>query len=209
MFALPLVAALVHFTSAPDVSQPVTIDFGAKGKVSVPRPSTMPGRQTAEKTYLSPRDDAAAVQFCWDIPTMSPLMCQVNLVRPGGQILPLKDGAVGPLLWTPDGKYLIGAGNNTVLLWNLTGQGRKHSPKPPDNQAGFKAQTNRITRIWFEGKFLCVAAFVEVFRASGGNSVSQLSMTTRYALPALKPLETVTMLAGSGETPCQPPHTEP
>jgi len=33
----------------------------------------------------------------------------------------LKNSDVTRLLWTRDGKYLIGAGGNTVRLWNLVG----------------------------------------------------------------------------------------
>lgn len=193
------------------LGQNVVVDFGAKGKVSVPKPKPNgEAEPVVQPISISPRGDAAAVQFCWNISTMSPLMCQVSLVRPSGQILTLKDGAVGPLLWTPDGQYLIGAGNNTVRLWNLVGGRRLHSPQPPNNQAGFHSHTGRINRLWLERGFLCISAWGEVFRSTGGLSVGQFSLTTRYALPSLKPLETVTLPFKEGrEAPCHRPQSEP
>lgn len=193
------------------IGESVVVDFGAKGKVSVPIPKAMADYEPIiPPISFSPRGDAAAVQFCWNVATLSPLMCQVSLVRPSGQILNLKDGAVGPLLWTPDGQYLIGAGNNSVRLWNLSGGRRLHSPQPPNNQAGYIAQTGRISRLWLERGFLCVSARAEVFRSTGGNAVQQLSLTTRYALPTLRPLETVTLPFKEGlEAPCHRPQTEP
>lgn len=53
--------------------------------------------------------------------TLSAAVCRVVLARPGRGPLTLKAGVVGDLFWTPDGQYLIGAGVNTLRLWNLNG----------------------------------------------------------------------------------------
>ncbi|MDO4263856.1 MAG: hypothetical protein Q4C67_06625, partial [Deinococcus sp.] len=72
-----------------------------------------------EETLYSPRGDSAAVRFCWD--AVKYHGCQTYLARPGGQVSPLQNSNVERLLWTQDGEYLVGAGANTLRLWNLSG----------------------------------------------------------------------------------------
>lgn len=72
-----------------------------------------------EETLYSPRGDSAAVRFCWDAIKYDG--CTVYLARPGGQVSPLQNSNVERLLWTQDGEYLVGAGANTLRLWNLSG----------------------------------------------------------------------------------------
>lgn len=139
----------------------------------------------------------------------SPL-CRVMLARLGRTPIELQKGVVGPLIWTPDGQYLIGAGNNTVRLWNLVGGVRAHVPGLEPDQPNERIVTRDITRLWLERDKLCVAMVSDVFKTSGGYALRQRTSTTRYQLPALRPLEVVGLPAGgTGEAPCSVPHTEP
>ncbi|UQN10628.1 WD40 repeat domain-containing protein [Deinococcus sp. QL22] len=103
-------------------SPKATISFGAQGMVEVVGPSNQ-GRPespwTMIQTLMSPRGDAAVVRFCWEVGKYDG--CQVHLARPGRPVHRLNSSNVKHLLWTPDGQYLVGAGNNTLRLWNLSG----------------------------------------------------------------------------------------
>lgn len=134
------------------------------------------------------------MQFCWDVPTMSPLMCQVNLVRPNGPILTLKDGAVGPLLWTPGGQYLIGAGNNTLRLWNLVGGRRMALVQNVGD--GPQTKANHISKMWWQGQDLCVQAKGTVWKTLGskGRQGEATTFTARFTVPHLHPVQTVARL---------------
>lgn len=123
------------------------------------------------------------MQSCLNVATLAPLMCQVNLVRPSGQILELAGGAVtGQLLWSADGKYLIGAGNNTIRLWNLVGGRRSVTVK---NFAADQIQAYRIGKMWWQGQDLCVQA----------TGPTAKSFTARFTVPHLQPVKTVARLA--------------
>lgn len=180
------------------LAQTVDVHFpsGQTVKVAVPEPMGQSPAQVQPVSF-SPRGDAAAVQFCWDIPTMSPLMCQVNLVRPSGKIHDLAGGAVGPLLWTPDGKYLIGAGNNTLRLWNLVG-GRRLALVNNFGD-GPQTQADHIGKMWWQGQDLCVQAQGTVWKAvsSKGRQGETMTFTARFTVPHLQPVKTAARLACS------------
>jgi len=168
-------------------------------------PVTVTGPENSEKnaeypwkhtqTLLSPRQDAAAVRFCWEIGKYGG--CQVFLARPGLPVLELKNSSVTRLLWTTDGKYLIGAGANTVRLWNLSGGNRAAVPTPA--LTGKQRSYSHIQRLWLRDRDLCVAMNSEVFGPNGGYATGQLITTTRYALPTLQPLTVTTLGAGPNE----------
>jgi len=142
-------------------------------------------------TVISPRQDVAAVQFCGNHTMESG--CVVYLARPTGRIQELKNSDVTPLLWTADGRYLIGVDRNTVRLWNLSGTFRSVMPPP---QPGMPSSLFEVTRIWLDRGGLCVAS---VFRTTpdqprSGDApplpLSTTAATTRYALPFLTELTT-------------------
>ncbi|MEF2277684.1 hypothetical protein V3W47_05180 [Deinococcus sp. YIM 134068] len=160
------------------------------------------------QTLLFPRGDAAAVRFCWDIPKYD--SCQMRLARPDGTVQVLKNSNVRQLLWTRDGKYLIGAGVNTVRLWNLVGGARTAVPQTPVDEPNRVTRTRTITGLQLHGNGLCVKLLADVFRKSGGLALAQRSTTVHYALPSLRPVESVTLPARSDATaPCTMPHAEP
>ncbi|MGY2893971.1 hypothetical protein [Deinococcus sp. UYEF24] len=64
-----------------------------------------------------------AVHYLGEMPKYWAAM--VYLIRPDGQIQRLKQDTVLKILWTRDGKYLIGVGGNTLRLWNLSGETRQ------------------------------------------------------------------------------------
>ncbi|PNY82463.1 hypothetical protein [Deinococcus koreensis] len=46
---------------------------------------------------------------------------EVYLVRPDGRVDRLRNDAVFKVTWTVDGSYLIGFGDNTLTIWNVSG----------------------------------------------------------------------------------------
>ncbi len=150
---------------------------------------------TLSQTLLSPRGDAAAARFCFEPPGFR--FCEVYLARPGPPVLTLKNGTVFQLLWTADGQYLIGAGKNTVRLWNLSGGVRIVTPVPPLIEPGVTQSASVITRLWLDRGNLCVAAQDQLFDAQGQQR-GQTVTTTRYSLPTFKGLTTTSYPAGFG-----------
>lgn len=203
MFALPADAPL---PPNPALVRSVEVAFPGGRMVRVVGPEPMADfLATPAQTLLSPRGDAAAVRFCWDIPKYD--SCQVRLVRPSGTIQILKNSDVRRLLWTPDGQYLIGAGVNTLRLWNLAGGVRTAVPTPGQVHAGLSRHSARIVGLSLRGRDLCVRTADQWYERNGqqaGRSVS----TTRYALPTLRTLQTVSAPEGQ-EAPCHLPVTEP
>lgn len=161
---------------------------------------------TLRQTLYAPTKNAAAVRFCWDIGKYGG--CETSVARPGQPVLKLAKGDVSQLLWTADGKYLIGAGANTLRLWNLVGGVRTAVPKSGDNLPGWVIQS-LVSRLWLSlGKQgqaeLCVAT--TDFWGNGKTGARRNTMTTtRYALPTLKPL-TITTFAQqkAKEAECRP-----
>ncbi|GMA14939.1 hypothetical protein E5F05_12390 [Deinococcus metallilatus] len=206
MLALLLVAAASTLPVPPTPQVEITFPDAAPVTVTGPENSAQNAEYpwTHQQTLMSPRGDAAAVRFCWQMSKYG--SCQVDLARPGQPVLELKNSNVTRLLWTADGKYLIGAGENTVRLWNLTGGSRAAVPRP--FLGGKQQSVSHIGRLWLRDGDLCVAMNSEVFGPNGGYATGQLMTTTRYALPILKPLEIVTLPAREGqEAPCHMPQT--
>ncbi|KEF35377.1 hypothetical protein RDMS_02505 [Deinococcus sp. RL] len=199
MLALPADAPL---PPNPALVQTVGVAFPGGRVVRVPGPEPMadfPANPT--QTLLSPRGDAAAVRFCWDIPKYD--SCQVRLVRPGGEVQILTKSDVRHLLWTPDGQYLIGAGANTVRLWNLSGGVRTAVPTPAPAFAPGPS-TSRITGLVQAGRDLCVRTEDRWYGKNSrraGRSVTAI----RYALPLLRPLDVTTWPKGKKEADCSAP----
>lgn len=208
MFSLLLAAAVPAIAVPATPRVEIAFPDGASVTVTGPENSARNAEYpwTHRQTLMSPRGDAAAVRFCWEISKYG--SCQVSLARPAQPALELKNSNVTRLLWTEDGRYLIGAGENTVRLWNLSGGNRAAVPRPV--LFGKQQSVSHIGRLWLRDGDLCVAMNSEVFGPNGGYATGHLMTTTRYALPLLKPLETVTLPAREGqEAPCHMPQTEP
>ncbi|WP_291425854.1 hypothetical protein [Deinococcus sp.] len=191
MFALLLAAAMTGtYIYPPDpattpLPPTITVDFGAGGKVTLPRPRPDLDVSASHKTFFSPSRDAAALHFCWDIPKYA--FCQVWLARPGKAAQELRNSVVNTVLWTPDGQYLIGAGNNTVRLWNLAGGLRVTTPKGPTLPG--QSPSADITGMRLSGQTLCVFLREDWYRPDASGHITQTNLTTvRYALPSLRRL---------------------
>ncbi|MCP2013719.1 hypothetical protein L1280_000847 [Deinococcus sp. HSC-46F16] len=205
MLAL-LLAVAVTSPFAQALIPRVEVSFTGGQKVSVRGPEPVADfPANPVQTLLSPRGDAAAVRFCWDIPKYS--VCQVHLVRPDGTVQVLKNSDVRRLLWTEDGKYLIGAGVNTVRLWNLSGGVRTAVPTPGQVYAGLSQNSSRIVGLSFRGRDLCVRTENQWYERNGQQARRSTS-TTRYGLPTLRALQTVSA-PESQQAPCDLPVTEP
>ncbi|GHG03846.1 hypothetical protein GCM10017783_15470 [Deinococcus piscis] len=154
-----------------------------------------------EETLYSPRSDFAAVRFCWD--AVKYHGCRVYLARPGAQVTELKNSNVERLLWTQDGEYLLGAGANTLRLWNLSGGMRSAM-----YQTATGRSTQRIQEWWLvlngRGRTdLCVSA-QDGFRLEKNAAIYTLS-TARYRLPTLERLGLNTVQTEAGEAACPDP----
>jgi microcystin-dependent protein len=134
------------------------------------------------------------VRFCFEPPGFR--FCDVHLARPGVPVTVLKNSNVFHLLWTAGGRSLIGAGKNTVRLWNLSGGVRIATPVPPMFELGITQSASVITRLWLDRGDLCVAAQDQLFDAQGQQK-RQTVTTTRYRLPTLKGLTSTNDPAGS------------
>lgn len=155
-----------------------------------------------EQTLLSPRQDAATVRFCWEIGKYDG--CQVFLARPGQPTLRLKNSDVKRLLWTEDGKYLIGAGENTLRLWNLVGGARTAVPIPVPAFAPLQ-HTSQIVGLTLDGGRMCVRTEDQWYGHNSSQATRSVT-TTRYALPTLKPRIVTTFPASRNrkEAECRP-----
>lgn len=162
-----------------------------------------------QQTLISPRGDTAALKFCQNVSVLGALLCPVLLTRPDGVAINLKHGVTGQMLWTADGKYLVGAGNNTLRLWNLSGGVRLAQPPVGPSVLHARRIGVNIQRLWWFKNDLCVSTVQEWVNEQ--TKVNSLQMTTvRYRVPALKALEIVSLSAKTGQdAPCHLPRTEP
>lgn len=202
MLAL-LLAAAVSLPPQP-VTPQVEVAFPNAASVTVTGPQN--SEKNAEypwkhqQTLLSPRQDAAAVRFCWGIGKYDG--CQVFLAWLDQPALRLKNSDVQRLLWTQDGKYLIGAGSNTVRLWNLAGGVRTALPAPLPGFLPLQ-HTSQVVGLALGGRDLCVWTEDQWYGRNSSRAAQSVT-ATRYALPSLKPL-TVTTLGNNGkEAECRP-----
>ena len=132
---------------------------------------------------MSPRQDAAAVLYCNDFGKYQP--CTVFLARPGQPVMTLKNSDVLRLLWSADGRYLVGAGKNTVRLWNLVGGVR--TTNPAGTPVLNRIRDAQITALKLSGLNLCVLLREDWYKPNGSGQPAQTSLTTaRYSLPTLK-----------------------
>lgn len=133
---------------------------------------------------FSPSGRAAAVLFSWSVgPKYEG--SQLFLAQAGQRALKLETASIWPLLWTKDGKSLIGAGANTVRLWNLAGSVRRATPALPARWQGDREIIRReITGLTLGRSALCVRTSFVLARA--GASAEGLQTVSRYALPSLK-----------------------
>ncbi|MFC6618686.1 hypothetical protein [Deinococcus radiophilus] len=117
---------------------------------------------------------------------------------------PLKNSDVTRLLWTQDGEYLIGAGANTLRLWNLS-DGMRSVVYQAKSGA---PTTGGITRLWLEPNGrgrgdLCVATTEVVRYDQPGQLRPTLTLSAaRYQLPTLQRLGLNTVQALEGEAAC-------
>jgi hypothetical protein len=155
-------------------------------------------------TLYSPKKDWVAVRFCTEHAMESG--CVVYLARASGQIQKLENSGVDLLLWTSDGRYLIGSGGDTVRLWNLSGGLRTGTLTLPVSDPGITPGASEITRLWLDHGDLCVAMKNQLYavqiRLPGTlqNPPSQRRgvtfTTTRYVLPWLTRLTSATLPVG-------------
>ncbi|WP_293912956.1 WD40 repeat domain-containing protein [Deinococcus sp.] len=94
----------------------------------------------------------------------------VFLVDANGHLSELKDSVVRRVFWSGDSRYLVGIGDNTVRVWNLSGGLRKVS-------------FGNINASAFSGSTLCIETTDD--HAIGGDSdVSRV--VELYTVPALR-----------------------
>jgi hypothetical protein len=157
------------------------------------------------RTLFTVKKDVAAVQFC--ISHTKEEGCIVYLVRTSGRVQELENSDVKPLIWTGDGTYLIGAGVNTVRLWDLSGAVRLATPVPPLINRGAVQSSSEIIRLWLDAGSLCVATRNQLYSEQGEQMTpapqtpesqrgGMTLTTTRYLIPSLKRLTSTTSAVG-------------
>lgn len=208
MLLLSLAAVISPFAGALTPQATVTFANGSTQTVVGPENTDQNAEYpwTLQGAQPSPRGDAVAVRFCWDIGKYSG--CQVRLARAGRPMTVLSRSDVTRLLWTADGRYLIGAGANTVRLWNLSGGVRTATPSVTG--AVPRAQSHsRIAGLKLSGPELCVQT-ADVWSGPNSARVGETRSAVRYALPSLRTIGVISAAAKEpGEVPCHLPVTEP
>jgi hypothetical protein len=176
MLGLMLMGALTWPVVFPDgqtarVPRP---DAGMEDIMVVPPPDV----------FFSPSGSAAAVRFYWSVgPKYEG--SQLFLVQAGQRALKLETASIWPLLWTEDGESLIGAGANTVRVWNLAGSVRRATPALPARWQGDREIIRReIMGLTLGKSTLCVRT--SFMLAKAGASAEVLQTVSRYALPTLQ-----------------------
>lgn len=106
--ALPVVDSRKHLTLPFEAGRTVTVQ-GPRGTEDV--------QYDLSGVIAAPGGSVKALHWCWQDGKFWD--CQVQLVTRTGQVTTLKNGSVRRLAFTPDGKWLAGAGDNTVRLWNV------------------------------------------------------------------------------------------
>lgn len=154
---------------------PVTLPDGRIVQVSAPPAQAHPDggwmdwRFHFKRTSLDRRFTALGFVQSSNNPKHDPV--EVHLVKPSGQIIPLKNSDVFDVLWTIDGQYLIGQGSNTLRLWNTNGGLRVR-------------QLPRMDRLDVIPNLVCVA--VRDFTDSAGNATDAWTVY-RLHIPSLRP----------------------
>lgn len=176
---------MISLMLAGALTWPVVLPNGQT--VEVPRPDAgMEDIMVVARPDIlfSPSGNAAAVLFSWSVgPKYEG--SQLFLAEAGHRALKLETADIWPLLWTKDGKYLIGAGANTVRLWNLAGSVRRAIPALPARwQRDRKIIRREITGLTLGESALCV--HISFVLAKAGASDEGLETVSRYALPSLK-----------------------
>jgi len=115
------------------------------------------------ETVFNPQHSYAAVRRCGTAGANLD-RCMVFLVDPSRGSRPLPQGEMGgfpALKWTPDGRYLIAAGEHSLRLWNLRGAVRGITPgvavDPPE-----QLLSRWVKGVEVRGHWLCVRTEVEL-----------------------------------------------
>jgi len=128
---------------------------------------------------FSPVSTSAVVLFRWSVPKYSD--GAAYLVKPNGAVLSLKNSGVWKTLWTRDGKYILGFGDNTLRLWNLKGALRQLS-------------FSEINDFSFSGKSICLDVNVRPYKNGEYSNAEYIQF---YSLPMLKKIRSVPALEGT------------
>ena len=131
---------------------------------------------TLDSVKFSPASTFAVVLFHWPASKYSEQTAY--LVKPNGAVLSLKDSEVWKILWTRDGKYVLGFGSNTLRLWNLKGGLRQLS-------------FSEISDFSFSDRSICLD--VNVQQNKNGEYVDA-EYIQFYSLPMLKKIRSVPAL---------------
>lgn len=137
----------------------------------------------------SPAGDLKALQWCWESLKFSD--CQVQLVTPRAAPVTLKNSSVRQLLFTPDGQWLVGMGDNTLRLWN---------PQQPEAAPRTKVlNMNGLERLEVAGKHICVTGRDRLYAVYTVLSWPDLKVVREQRVQLLKDASTTTR-RGNTET---------
>lgn len=94
----------------------------------------------------APTRQLTALHWCWE--ALKFWGCQVQLVGPQTGPVTLKTGSVRQVRWTPDERWLVGMGDNTLRLWD---------PSQPDRMPRTSVlKMNGLVRLDVGAQHICV-----------------------------------------------------
>jgi len=135
------------------------------------------------ETIFNPQHSYAAVSNCGTAGANLD-SCRFFLVNPSFGSRPLPQGQMSGLPgleWTPDGKYLIAVGDNSVRLWNLKGGVRGVIPEIPVTLPE-QGLSRTIKSMDLRGQLLCLqtefGVGVQVYASSNSDNPELLSGST-------------------------------
>lgn len=137
----------------------------------------------------SPTGDLTALHWCWESLKFSD--CQVALVTPRTAPVTLKNSSVRQLLFTPDGRWLVGMGENTLRLW---------APGQPG--AAPRTQVlnmNGLERLEVTKRHICVTGRAHLYGVNTVLSWPDLKVVREQRVQLLRDVSTTTR-QGNTET---------
>ncbi|MVN85963.1 hypothetical protein GO986_04210 [Deinococcus sp. HMF7620] len=151
---------------------PVVLSTGVRVQVAAPPAAPHPDAGwitwSLDLKRAAPNGRFVALLFLRDAVFAKDHTAAAQLVRPDGSVLDLPKSDVNILKWTPDSRYLLGAGPTTLRLWNTAGGVRLWT--------GARGDVLDAT-----ARYACVAEFL--FEEDGVR-------VTRLRLPTLSPAGT-------------------
>jgi WD40 repeat protein len=186
MWPFLLLAASAASESVPPYVSAATVFFEGGQTVRIHGPEgTQDVRYTLASLIGAPGGAFKVAHWCWEFTKF--WQCQTQLVSSSGAQTWLKNGSVRQLVFTPDGRWLAGMGDNTLWLWDLQ--------RPAAAPRTRVLPMQRLERLSLRGGQLCVSGSGKEFVLAWPS----LKLLQQQEQPRSIQFE-VTMTAGNSQT---------